>query len=69
VAYEQHLRHAKSDLWHPDNALTLCRRCHSGHHVRSSTLSVQVLRPENLRFIKLLFGDFADDYVRRYYAP
>lgn len=67
VVYKQHVEREGGDVWAPENALTLCERCHARHHRRSLILRLADLRPANIQFAFALFGARAADYLRRYY--
>lgn len=70
--YEQHIKDYTEDptiLWHPDNALRLCKTCHKEkQHARKSPVPVSALRTENFEFAERLMGaPAAYEYFRRYY--
>lgn len=68
VVYEQHVRRAGGDPFDPDDSLTVCFSCHMAHHHGvDRRIRVSQLRPENLAFARALFGEYADDYIARYY--
>lgn len=70
--YEQHVKKYSEDprtLWHPDNALRLCKTCHKqGQHGRKNPVPVCALRTENIEFTARLMGpEAAYEYFGRYY--
>lgn len=67
VIYRQHVRDQGGDEWNPDNALSLCARCHGRHHRRGAVLPVAALRDENIQFAVALLGPAAVVYLSRYY--
>lgn len=68
VVYEQHVRAANGDVYDQRNGLTLCHKCHSGHHQGNHRLTASLLTVENREFAYELLGEAAADYVSRYYG-
>lgn len=67
VVYRQHIERVGGDRWHPDDALSLCRDCHTAAHMHN--LPLGVLRDENFSFARDLFGaGKAYEYLRRRYV-
>lgn len=70
VVYRQHVKAAKGDCWDPDDSLTLCLACHTGHHhAGTSRLPLAKLRDENYSYAEALLGaGAAYEYLKRRYA-
>jgi cytochrome c553 len=66
VVYRQHL--PAEHEWDTRNALPLCADCHERHHNASRRIAVSCLEPQNLEFAREVLGDYADDYLARYYG-
>lgn len=68
VTYEQHVDREGGDISDPRNGLTVCSRCHEGHH-GLHRIALVALRDENYAFAVELFGrDAAYEYLRRRYS-
>lgn len=67
--YEQKLRALGLPLWHPDNALRLCRECHFAHHrSRAGRIPLRALRDENIAYAFSVLGTAAHAYLMVRYA-
>ena len=56
------------DAYDPDNSYTICFDCHANHHSGSDyKINFCSLREENFRFAQTLLGEYAGDYLERYY--
>lgn len=67
VIYEQHLKDHGLPKYDTRNVRRLCRHHHQQHH-RIKKLPLTILLDENIRYAFLVLGDYAADYLRRYYA-
>jgi hypothetical protein len=67
VVYEQHLRERRLPIYDTQNALRLCRDCHTSHHGRVKTVPTRVLTRHNITYAFTVFGVAAYDYFCRYY--
>lgn len=70
VVYEQILKNRYGlrghELWDSANALRLCLRCHQGHH-GTRKIPTRKLKDLNIEYAFYVMGDFAIDWLRRYY--
>lgn len=67
VVYEQHL--TAEQRWDRRNALSVCRKCHDGHHAASRRIPLSALTEDNWAFAREVFGEAAEDYLRARYSP
>jgi hypothetical protein len=69
VVYEQEVRRRGFPKWDPRNMLRLCVPCHMGRqHNRQDPVPITALLPQNLAYAAEVLGDYADDYLQRYYG-
>jgi hypothetical protein len=67
VVYAQHVRKHGGDVTDPRNFLPLCVRCHALHHGRVNVIQRSQLSAVHELFAAELMGDYASDYLDRYY--
>lgn len=67
VVYQQHVRRHGGDVDDARNLLPLCYDCHRRHHNRVAPISREVLPDAALGYASELLGDYAEDYLGRYY--
>jgi len=69
VIEAQYLRRNHPDyIYDKRNALPLCRRCHGRHTSAFSRVPLSQLTDDNLGFVHELLGEYAEDYLHRYYS-
>jgi 5-methylcytosine-specific restriction endonuclease McrA len=66
VVYQQHIDEAVR--WDPRNAMSTCSVCHEAHHNASRRIPLSRLSSTHLEFAREVLGDYADDYLKRYYG-
>lgn len=67
VVYQQHVRNRGGDLTDARNLLALCYDCHRRHHNRVAPIPRASLPDAAVEFAEELLGDYANDYLGRYY--
>lgn len=67
VVKQQDLDDVGGDPADSRNALGLCTICHERHHKATRKVRGSELRTENFEFARELYGDYAEDYLARYY--
>jgi hypothetical protein len=66
VIYRQHIDEAVR--WDARNAMAVCADCHERHHNASRRIPLSRLSSTHLEFAREVLGDYADDYLARYYG-
>lgn len=68
VVYKQHCRIAGASVKDQRNVLLLCPECHFNHHARAKVMPIAMLTQANWEFAREALGEYAADYLHRYYA-
>jgi hypothetical protein len=68
VGYKQHCRIAGASTADQRNVLLVCPACHFNHHARSRVMPLTMLTEANWEFAREALGDYAEPYLRWYYA-